>query len=86
MLEFDHHPSCGRCIQAAGHGGMLHLGKSKKDSIHSVSQCTGDLSSIDCKKCLDVAMSELLYQMHEMSGARAYYGSCYIRFELYPFI
>lgn len=43
----------------SGHG-KLDLGKSKKDSVYGAAQCTGDLSSIDCKKCLDVAMSELL--------------------------
>lgn len=48
-------------------------------------QCTGDLSEVDCKNCLDIAISELLDQSYRMSGGRSIYGSCYARFEFYAF-
>lgn len=50
--------------------GILHQGL-----IYGVDQCTSDLSSHSCKKCLNVAMTELLKNNHGRSSGRAYYGS-----------
>lgn len=44
-------------------------------SIYGVAQCTQDLLVVNCRKCFQVAMSELLLQSWGMRGECAYYGS-----------
>ncbi|CAL9004032.1 unnamed protein product, partial [Prunus brigantina] len=53
--------------------------------LFGIVECTRNLSSTECKKCLHVAVIELIDRGYQMKGGCAIYGSCYIRFELYPF-
>ncbi|KAG6741427.1 hypothetical protein POTOM_054665 [Populus tomentosa] len=57
--------------------GELDLGASKK--LHGLAQCTRDLSSTDCKKCLDVAVSGLPSCCDGKRGGRVVGGSCNVR-------
>ncbi|CAJ2660356.1 unnamed protein product [Trifolium pratense] len=64
--------------------GELKIGESEK--IYGLTQCTRDLSSVDCKKCLDDAISELPNCCDGKKGGRVVGGSCNIRYEVYPFV
>ncbi|XP_052310394.1 cysteine-rich repeat secretory protein 38 isoform X2 [Populus trichocarpa] len=64
--------------------GELGLGGSKK--LYGMAQCTRDLSSADCKKCLDGAISELQGFAGGKEGGRVTGGSCTVRYEIYPFV
>ncbi|KAF8414074.1 hypothetical protein HHK36_002073 [Tetracentron sinense] len=64
--------------------GELELEESKK--LYGLAQCTRDLSSIDCKKCLDGAISELPNCCDGKEGGRVVGGSCNFRYEIYPFV
>ncbi|XP_052179041.1 cysteine-rich repeat secretory protein 38-like [Diospyros lotus] len=64
--------------------GELELEGSRK--LYGLVQCTRDLSSSDCKKCLDGAISELLDCCDGKEGGRVIGGSCNFRYEIYPFV
>ncbi|KAL6330331.1 hypothetical protein AAG906_040258 [Vitis piasezkii] len=64
--------------------GELELEESEK--LYGLTQCTRDLSSSDCKKCLDDAISELPNCCDGKEGGRVVGGSCNIRYEIYPFV
>ncbi|KAF3443746.1 hypothetical protein FNV43_RR13436 [Rhamnella rubrinervis] len=64
--------------------GDLYLGVQKK--LYGLAQCTRDLSSDNCKKCLDGAISELPNCCTGKRGGRVVGGSCNVRFELYPIV
>ncbi|XP_050279015.1 cysteine-rich repeat secretory protein 38-like isoform X12 [Quercus robur] len=64
--------------------GDLKLDSSSK--LYGLAQCTRDLSSLDCKKCLDTAISELPNCCDGKRGGRVVGGSCNVRYELYPFV
>lgn len=64
--------------------GELELEGSQK--IYGMVQCTRDLSSLDCKKCLDVAISDLPSCCDGKQGGRIVGGSCNIRYETFPFV
>ncbi|KAK4594813.1 hypothetical protein RGQ29_018508 [Quercus rubra] len=64
--------------------GDLKLDSSSK--LYGLAQCTGDLSGLDCKKCLETAISELPNCCDGQRGGRVVGGSCNIRYELYPFV
>ncbi|XP_031247595.1 cysteine-rich receptor-like protein kinase 10 [Pistacia vera] len=51
-------------------------------SLYCLAQCTQDLSSFDCKTCLQQSISQL---RTTQQGGRMLYPSCYSRYELYPF-
>ncbi|XP_074324211.1 antimicrobial ginkbilobin-2-like protein [Apium graveolens] len=53
-------------------------------TIYGLAQCTRDLSSYDCKKCLDDQIYNNLPQ--EKIGGRVLGGSCNVRYEVYPFL
>lgn len=79
------------CLQSTLIGPFLaqgqgHLKLMGDEVLYDATQCTTDLSHIECKRCLDVAMSDLENASNGRRGFRVYYGSCYIRFELYRFI
>lgn len=57
--------------------GNFHLPCTRNLVIYGAAQCTKDLSSIECKKCLDVAITDFPNNSFIMSG---------IGFELYPFL
>ncbi|XP_061363114.1 cysteine-rich repeat secretory protein 38-like [Gastrolobium bilobum] len=64
--------------------GTLMIGESEK--VYGLAQCTRDLTSMDCKKCLDDAISELPSCCDGKQGGRVVGGSCNIRYEIYPFV
>lgn len=53
--------------------------------LHGTVECTRDLSKRNCKKCFDIAISELIDRSYKIKGRRAIYESCFIRFESYQF-
>ncbi|KAK7324774.1 hypothetical protein VNO77_28608 [Canavalia gladiata] len=64
--------------------GELKLEKS--ETLYGLTQCTRDLSSIDCKKCLDDIINELPNCCNGKEGGRVVGGSCNFRYEIYPFV
>ncbi|CAJ2660357.1 unnamed protein product [Trifolium pratense] len=62
--------------------GDLKIGESER--VYGLTQCTRDLSSVDCKKCLDDAISELI--PYGKKGGRILSGSCNIQYEVYKFV
>ena len=64
--------------------GDLELDSSSK--LYGLAQCTRDLSGLDCKKCLDTAISELPNCCDGKRGGRVVGGSCNVRYELYPIV
>ncbi|CAN6452111.1 unnamed protein product [Victoria cruziana] len=54
--------------------------------IYGMVQCTGDITSASCNKCLNGAISDLSRCCKGNEGARILTGSCIIRYELYPFL
>ncbi|CAK9187048.1 unnamed protein product [Ilex paraguariensis] len=75
--------------EAYGNRKMYAAGESKlanSEKLYGLVQCTRDLSSGDCKKCLDDAISELPSCCDGKEGGRVVGGSCYIRYEIYPFV
>ncbi|XP_058071135.1 cysteine-rich repeat secretory protein 38-like [Magnolia sinica] len=64
--------------------GDMDIGKHEK--LYGLAQCTRDLSSGDCKKCLESAIGELPSCCDGKKGGRVVGGSCNIRYELYPFV
>lgn len=65
--------------------GDLEIGSSRK--LYGLVQCTRDLWTADCKKCLDDAIAELPYCCANGAkvGGRVVGGSCNFRYETYPF-
>lgn len=57
----------------------------KAISLYGATKCIEDLSSENCKKCLEIATRELLVCTYGMRGSCAFHGSCHIRFENYRF-
>ncbi|KAJ6860129.1 hypothetical protein NC651_036468 [Populus alba x Populus x berolinensis] len=53
--------------------------------LYGMAQCTRDLSSVDCKKCLDGAIGELPRVAYGKEGARVVGGSCMVIYEIYLF-
>ena len=64
--------------------GELKIGESEK--VYGLTQCTRDLSSNDCKKCLHDTINELPNCCDGKQGGRIVGGSCNIRYEIYPFV
>ncbi|KAK3028439.1 hypothetical protein RJ639_039031 [Escallonia herrerae] len=67
------------CTYATGDS---ELGESKK--LYGLVQCTRDLSSVDCKKCVDGAISELPSCCDGKEGGRVVGGSCNDLIREYP--
>ena len=57
----------------------------KYQTLYSLVQCTPDLSSFHCKKCLRKAITNLPTCCNGKQGGRVLYPSCNIRYEIYPF-
>ncbi|KAL5059254.1 hypothetical protein RYX36_030858, partial [Vicia faba] len=64
--------------------GELKIGELER--VYGQAQCTRDLSSVDCKKCLDDAISEISNCCNGKKGGRVVGGSCNVRYEIYPFV
>ncbi|GKV19349.1 hypothetical protein SLE2022_392680 [Rubroshorea leprosula] len=54
-------------------------------TLYSLVQCTPDLSSLDCNRCLQEAISGLSECCSGKVGARVLYPRCYVRYEVYQF-
>ncbi|KAI9123553.1 hypothetical protein K1719_004853 [Acacia pycnantha] len=54
-------------------------------TMHSLLQCTPDLSSQDCRKCLSDVIGDLSSCCVGQEGGRVLYPSCNVRYELYFF-
>lgn len=54
-------------------------------SLYSLAQCTPDLSSLDCNRCLDGAVGLLPTCCTGKQGGRVLYPSCNVRYETYRF-
>ncbi|TYJ13655.1 hypothetical protein E1A91_A10G065400v1 [Gossypium mustelinum] len=54
--------------------------------IYGLTQCTQDLSSSDCKKCLDGIIEQLPRCCDKKEGGRVIGPSCNFRFERYRFV
>ncbi|KAL5578997.1 hypothetical protein UlMin_011439 [Ulmus minor] len=53
--------------------------------LYCLAQCTPDLSSEDCSKCLYSAIGRLNVCCTSSQGARVLFPSCIVRYEVYPF-
>ncbi|KAH1048155.1 hypothetical protein J1N35_038939 [Gossypium stocksii] len=56
------------------------------NKLYGLTQCTRDLSSTECKKCLDGIIEELPTCCDGKEGGRVVGGSCNFRYEIYPFV
>ncbi|KAM3701783.1 hypothetical protein ACJW30_05G200600 [Castanea mollissima] len=54
-------------------------------TMYSLVQCTPDLSSFDCNRCLQEAISNVSTCCSGKQGGRVMYPSCTIRYEVSPF-
>ncbi|KAJ6767272.1 CYSTEINE-RICH REPEAT SECRETORY PROTEIN [Salix purpurea] len=57
----------------------------KSLNLYSLAQCTPDLSSSDCNRCLRIAFSILPSCCSQKPGATILYPSCNVRYEIYEF-
>ncbi|XP_065877418.1 cysteine-rich receptor-like protein kinase 10 [Euphorbia lathyris] len=55
------------------------------ETIFTFSQCTPDLSAVDCNRCLQTAISQLPMCCAGLQGGRILMPSCSVRYEIYPF-
>ncbi|KAH6772829.1 hypothetical protein C2S52_004342 [Perilla frutescens var. hirtella] len=56
-----------------------------RSTIYGMAQCTPDLSSEECRKCLADITDEMLRVFDMAAGARMLAPNCIIRYELYSF-
>ncbi|XP_057808369.1 cysteine-rich repeat secretory protein 55-like [Salvia miltiorrhiza] len=68
----------------------MGLGRGKREvsefiKLYALVQCTRDLSELNCAQCVSVAVSNFPTVCGDRRGCRVLYGSCYVRYELYPF-
>lgn len=61
----------------------LQLEKAGDSILYGATQCTMDLLSIECEKCLHLTMNDFLKASYGRKAGFAYNGSCHIRFKLY---
>ncbi|XP_078432753.1 cysteine-rich receptor-like protein kinase 10 [Wolffia australiana] len=54
--------------------------------VYALVQCTGDLSPRACSDCLKDEIGTIPTCCNGRRGARVYGGSCFIRYEIYPFV
>eukprot|EP00258_Populus_trichocarpa_P039118 XP_024455137.1 cysteine-rich receptor-like protein kinase 10 isoform X5 [Populus trichocarpa] len=54
-------------------------------NIYSLAQCTPDLSSSDCNRCLSAAIARLPICCSSKIGGRVLFPSCYIHYEISEF-
>lgn len=77
-------------VEAVKGGGDKKFGTKKANfssfqTLYTLAQCTPDLSSSGCEKCLTIATNELPSCCSGKQGGRALIPSCNIRYEFYPF-
>uniref|UniRef100_A0A7N2MVE3 Gnk2-homologous domain-containing protein n=1 Tax=Quercus lobata TaxID=97700 RepID=A0A7N2MVE3_QUELO len=74
-----------RIIKVQLYVGELDYAVGGSYKLYGLVQCTRDLSSNDCFKCLDGMIGELPDCCNGKVGGRVATGSCNIRNEVYPF-
>ncbi|KAK1582374.1 hypothetical protein Q3G72_014383 [Acer saccharum] len=62
------------------------MGLDGSTELYGLTQCTRDLSSYECKKCLDGIIGELPSCCDGKQGGRVISGSCNFIYEIYPFV
>ncbi|KAL4201484.1 hypothetical protein AMTRI_Chr02g216340 [Amborella trichopoda] len=83
MYQFSSQASLSLSFFATGEIQLSEVGD--KTTIYGLAQCSYDLSSGDCKACLDEVIGELPTRCSGKQGGRVLTGSCNIRYEVYPF-
>ncbi|CAO2840562.1 unnamed protein product [Amaranthus hypochondriacus] len=76
--------------EQAGKASNDGLGKDEKklsdfDTLYGLVECTRDLSPVNCRQCLGIAIQNFDDFCSNSKGCRVLYSSCYVRYELYPF-
>ncbi|XP_044969813.1 putative cysteine-rich receptor-like protein kinase 9 [Hordeum vulgare subsp. vulgare] len=66
-------------------GEALFDGSDPQTKIYSLAQCTPDLTSGGCKKCLRLVMDKMAFRVPGALGQRVAGVRCNVRFEVYPF-
>ncbi|KAK3184316.1 hypothetical protein Dsin_031602 [Dipteronia sinensis] len=64
----------------------FYMYNTRSTQLYGLTQCTTDLSSYECKKCLDVIIGELPRCCDGKQGGRVISGSCNFIYEIYPFV
>ncbi|RZB43822.1 Cysteine-rich receptor-like protein kinase 26 isoform B [Glycine soja] len=59
--------------------------QSSNVTIHALIQCTPDISSQNCTRCLEYAMTNISSYCDGKTGGRYLGPSCSVRYEIYPF-
>ena len=77
--------------EAVLHTKMYASGMEELDEFNTaygLAQCSRDLSSMDCKRCLNESLAYLALPQcgQEREGVRVYSEICRVRYELYPFL
>eukprot|EP01018_Ginkgo_biloba_P036586 Gb_16373 [translate_table: standard] len=75
----------GLSAEAPKNDKFFAYGTKDDPSIYAAVQCWRDLSIDDCTACLKTATEKVSQRFDGKAGARALFGSCFIRFETYPF-
>ncbi|KAM7275553.1 hypothetical protein ACFE04_017419 [Oxalis oulophora] len=75
--------------QAVGSSKFFATGQKKLDgsrTLYGLTQCTRDVTSESCKKCLDQIIGELPNCCDAKEGGRVITATCNFRYEIYPFV
>ncbi|GAB4830986.1 Cysteine-rich receptor-like protein kinase, variant 2 [Ancistrocladus abbreviatus] len=62
-----------------------HVNFTASETVYALAQCTPDLSSSLCYQCLSQCIGHLPDCCDRKQGGRVLYGSCNVRYEIYPF-
>eukprot|EP01018_Ginkgo_biloba_P040983 Gb_25548 [translate_table: standard] len=54
-------------------------------NIYALVQCWRDISIDECNRCLSIARENIYIYSAGKQGARVLFGSCVVRYEIYPF-
>ena len=65
--------------------GTKEMTMSAFQTLYNLVQCTADLSSTDCNRCLQAAINRLPICCGGKQGGRVMFPSCNVRYELYLF-
>merc|ERR1712151_388700 len=58
---------------------------SLSQTINGLAQCTRDLSTDDCTKCLSYSINKIFTSYPGYAGVQYWSQSCIVRYEIYPF-
>ncbi|GLJ51881.1 hypothetical protein SUGI_1102160 [Cryptomeria japonica] len=63
----------------------VSVGADQVDSVYVLAQCRKDKSSADCATCIKVATKQIGVCPNNITGARAGYDGCFLRYENYNY-